>query len=396
MLVWFLLLLCGETTLVHAGIYTSGIFQNYEFPSVNYFDLRETKWPYFDQILNGRVAVLPSLNLDQVFLDRNETDENATTPSFDHFDFMDDDAEFNRWKDDPKFLVVDFGSAPFEAAMENTSLAAEKLGVDFVVLVVGTNVTWKEQYAFWWSHRFPGSPTKEILPGGNTTNQHFFLAVGAGEGREIMALIERENRIVGDYTPDEFYFGIDNIGASQGRELVARLVIYMIIIVSVSRYIGNENGNNRNSPPGDDNQASYTRFTGDDLGMGEIQSASAVQDCPVCLETMQPGDTVRILPCRHVLHHDCISGWFEHGKYSCPLCKMDLQNHLEEQRSASLSITEGSTVRRRWSIWPFRRRIENIGAGDQLIVSFDPDTSLTTDDEDVGDLELTEEPRTIT
>jgi hypothetical protein len=402
-LVWFLLLLCGETTTcVHAGIYVNALFENYEFSSVNYFDVGETRWPYFDVIILGRVAVLPSLNLDslnldQVFVDKNETDENATRP-FDHFDILEFDAELDRWKDSPKFLVVDFGSASFEAAMHNTSLAAEKMGVDFVVLVVGSNVTWQEKLSFWWSHRFPGSPTKELLPGGNTTHPHFFLAVGGGEGTGIRALIERENRLLENYSQYELYFGIDNIDAIEGRDFVAQLIIYVIMILSVLKCIGNETGRNSNSPPGDGNRASYTQFTGDDLGMGEIQSASAVQDCPVCLETMQPGDTVRILPCRHALHHDCINGWFEHGKYSCPLCKMDLQSHLEEHRSASLSIiAPGSTVRRGWRIlWPFGRRIDNSGAGDQLIVSFSHATSLATDDENVGDLELTEEPRTIT
>lgn len=411
-LAWFsLVLLFGDkTTRVRAGIHVSDVLVNYVFPSVNYFDVKETKWPYFDQVLSGRVAVLPSLNLDQVFpldyeYEYNETAPNATRP-FDHYGNIigDDDSQLEMWKDSPKFLVVDFGSASsslFEAAMRNTSLAAEKMGVDFVVLVVGSNVTWQEKFCFWWSHRFPGSPTKELPPGGNATHQHFFMAVGPGEGAEIIEFVERDNFFFETYEPcGEFYFGIDNVDTILGRDFFVRLVLYIIMVLLVSRYIRDGNENNTNSPrPRDGNRAGYMQFTGEDLGMGEIQSVSAAQDCPVCLETMQPGETVRILPCRHVLHHDCITGWFEHGKYSCPLCKMDLQSHLEEQRSASMDIIRGSTVRWWWRIpvlvRPFRRRIRNAGAGDHLIVTSSPDASPTTND-DEGDLELTEEPRSIT
>lgn len=387
-----------KTTIVHASIYVSALFQEYVFPSVNYFDVRETKWPKFDQVLNGRVVVLPSLNLDESFPETGDK-ENATDGSHGPFYPVHDDWVLERMKEAPKFLVVDFQSAPsFEEAMYNTSLAASKVGADFVVVVVGSHVSWQQQFLFWWSHQFPGSPTGDLLPTGNATHPHFYIAVGPRQGQEIIQLIKQETHYLGNYSSEEFFFGIDNFDDFEGRDLVVRCVSYIFLVLSLSQWIRNNDpssGNRRS------NHTSSTRnhYTGEDLSMGEIQASSAGQDCPVCLETMQPGEMVRILPCRHALHHDCITGWFQQGKYSCPLCKMDFSQYLEEQRTATREIIRGSRQHRRhrW-FWPWgRRTIQNMDAENQLLA--DRNTTIIaegSDSDDLGDLELTSDLPTIT
>ncbi len=394
LLLWLSVLLGEKATLVDCAIYVNAMFQEYIFPSVNYFDVKETKWPYFDQVLSGRVVVLPSLNLDVIFPEND--DENATKDHRVPFNDIDDDWELERWKEAPKFLIVDFGSASFDTAMYNTSLAASKVGADFVVLIVGTSATWQQKFSFWWSHRFPGSSTEQLAPGGNATHPHFYMAVGAWEGREIIELVEREIRYLGNYSSEEFFFGIDDFDDFRGQDIVLRLLGYMVFVLAVSKWVRNNDHSNGNNRSSGNNQSTDIRYTGEDLGLGEIQSSSAGQDCPVCLEAMQPGETVRILPCRHVLHHDCINGWFEHGKYSCPLCKMDLIDHLEEQRSATYEIIRGSTVRRRRLLWPFERRIMNLEVEDHLIASGSTSGGYNSGGDELGDLELTIDTRPIT
>jgi len=55
-------------------------------------------------------------------------------------------------------------------------------------------------------------------------------------------------------------------------------------------------------------------------------------ECPVCMETYQPGDVLKDLPCGHTFHVACIDAWLLKGRAAptsaslpalptCPLCK---------------------------------------------------------------------------
>merc|ERR1719502_154963 len=45
--------------------------------------------------------------------------------------------------------------------------------------------------------------------------------------------------------------------------------------------------------------------------------------CAVCLDDLEPGVTIRQLPCQHLFHKDCIDPWLE-AHYTCPLCKFNV------------------------------------------------------------------------
>jgi hypothetical protein len=132
------------------------------------------------------------------------------------------------------------------------------------------------------------------------------------------------------------------------------------------------------------------KYTGEDLGMGEVQTSTAQHECCICLESMPQGEKVRILPCRHVFHHECINGWFEQTKFSCPMCKMDLKKHLEERRLVleeldAIMAPPKKTLFQR--LWPWARKIESLN-DDHLIAD-------QAQEQEVGDLELTEESGVI-
>ena len=136
-------LLIGSLAHVGGAIYVNALFQNYEFPSVNYFDVSQTRWPYFDQILNGHVAVLPTLNLDVLdFTPPPPTTGNETDDPYEYLDI-----DLDEWRQTPKFLVVDFGeSHSFAENMHNASVSAEKMGADFVVII--RNGSWFASVCF--------------------------------------------------------------------------------------------------------------------------------------------------------------------------------------------------------------------------------------------------------
>lgn len=46
--------------------------------------------------------------------------------------------------------------------------------------------------------------------------------------------------------------------------------------------------------------------------------------CPICFETFDDGDILRILPCRHTFHAICVDPWLLNSSSQCPLCRVDL------------------------------------------------------------------------
>ncbi|KAG7402044.1 hypothetical protein PHYBOEH_007258 [Phytophthora boehmeriae] len=47
------------------------------------------------------------------------------------------------------------------------------------------------------------------------------------------------------------------------------------------------------------------------------------ETCPICLDDFEDGADVKVLPCQHFFHVDCINPWLEGRSGCCPLCKQD-------------------------------------------------------------------------
>ncbi|CAB1351925.1 unnamed protein product [Coregonus sp. 'balchen'] len=50
-------------------------------------------------------------------------------------------------------------------------------------------------------------------------------------------------------------------------------------------------------------------------------------NCAVCIEGYKPNDVVRILPCRHLFHKNCVDPWLLDHR-TCPMCKMNILKAL--------------------------------------------------------------------
>lgn len=62
-----------------------------------------------------------------------------------------------------------------------------------------------------------------------------------------------------------------------------------------------------------------------------LDSDGSVRDCVICLEPMQAQETMRALPCGHVLHKLCIDRWLGVNAV-CPICKKKVFANQQRQQ----------------------------------------------------------------
>ncbi len=63
----------------------------------------------------------------------------------------------------------------------------------------------------------------------------------------------------------------------------------------------------------------------------EKKGKVAQEVCPICLDSYQANDDLRILSCFDKFHTKCIDHWLRQNT-NCPCCKYDLLKHLNENR----------------------------------------------------------------
>ncbi|GMH89972.1 hypothetical protein TL16_g11627 [Triparma laevis f. inornata] len=65
--------------------------------------------------------------------------------------------------------------------------------------------------------------------------------------------------------------------------------------------------------------------------------------CPVCLEDYVPDESLKLLPCKHAFHEDCIKPWLTQQQGSCPLCKEIV---CKQRKKSSDAIRAGRRISR--------------------------------------------------
>jgi len=70
-----------------------------------------------------------------------------------------------------------------------------------------------------------------------------------------------------------------------------------------------------------------------DVSCLEIKTLTCALEgsCPVCQCDWERGDEVRVLPCDHQFHVNCIDQWLKKHKANCPLCKKDVREDWEDE-----------------------------------------------------------------
>ena len=65
--------------------------------------------------------------------------------------------------------------------------------------------------------------------------------------------------------------------------------------------------------------------------MGEVTRRKR-EECPICLETFQRDDKVKVLPCGHLFHEKCAASWIVDVRGICPLCRQGVFETTKEVR----------------------------------------------------------------
>lgn len=59
-------------------------------------------------------------------------------------------------------------------------------------------------------------------------------------------------------------------------------------------------------------------LAGSDFGEAEL--------CCVCLSRLMEGEDIKVLPCLHKFHNECIDRWFSACRKTCPMCRFSMED----------------------------------------------------------------------
>ncbi|EFR05117.1 RING-7 protein [Nannizzia gypsea CBS 118893] len=61
--------------------------------------------------------------------------------------------------------------------------------------------------------------------------------------------------------------------------------------------------------------------------------------CPICTDEFVRGQDVRLLPCNHSFHPECVDPWLVDVSGTCPLCRINLNPEAQEQEQQHDTVT---------------------------------------------------------
>ncbi|PVZ97597.1 hypothetical protein BB558_006438 [Smittium angustum] len=123
--------------------------------------------------------------------------------------------------------------------------------------------------------------------------------------------------------------------------VVRFLIIYqsrteMKLSINVNQVTNaHENATRIANPDGTNVPENKNMITAEDLGsyplltMKEYKKFTKIPtddkvECLICIEELKDDDLLRIIPCYHLFHRNCIDNWLLEKSGSCPKCRLDL------------------------------------------------------------------------
>ncbi|XP_029787448.1 E3 ubiquitin-protein ligase RLIM-like, partial [Suricata suricatta] len=82
----------------------------------------------------------------------------------------------------------------------------------------------------------------------------------------------------------------------------------------------------------DDQWAGLPTVQIDNLPIRSYAEGDALQSCAICITEYTEGNRVRILPCTHQFHVDCVDRWLSENS-TCPICRTEVAYSAQRQNS---------------------------------------------------------------
>mmetsp|Transcript_10092 Transcript_10092/g.18371 ORF Transcript_10092/g.18371 Transcript_10092/m.18371 type:complete len:401 (-) Transcript_10092:501-1703(-) len=113
----------------------------------------------------------------------------------------------------------------------------------------------------------------------------------------------------------------------------------------------------------------------DETIFGDEEGKTYPSECPICLSTWVPDDVIKVTPCQHAFHKECIAAWLQTAR-TCALCRQDVTQmgpgpgELGRPRRPLGPQTLGATEQppRHWSLENRGATPRSSGEGNQEVV----------------------------
>merc|ERR1712151_88092 len=89
----------------------------------------------------------------------------------------------------------------------------------------------------------------------------------------------------------------------------------------------------RRAPPGTLRKLSTVAY--DEAVFGDETGKRYPSECPICLAAWEQEDVIKVTPCDHAFHEECLGQWLKTQR-TCALCRQDVTKRIARQ-----SISEG-------------------------------------------------------
>ncbi|XP_077102038.1 RING finger protein 150a [Siphateles boraxobius] len=228
-----------------------------------------------------------------------------------------------------------------QACDSNTQFPLPHPNIPWIALISRGNCTYKEKIrhaaalnasaVVIFNVGFSNSNDTITMPH-HGTGDEVAIMIPEPKGREIVALLEKNITVAMHIS-----IGTRNLQKYVSRTSVVFVSISFIVLMIISlawlvfyyiqrfRYANARDRNQRRL--GDAAKKALSKLQVRTIRKGDTETESDFDNCAVCIEDYKPNDVVRILPCRHVFHKNCVDPWLQDHR-TCPMCKMNILKAL--------------------------------------------------------------------